>query len=242
MSILIAIRHGRSTSNSAGTLAGRTPGVELDETGVEQAGALGRRLAGVPVTRAITSPLERCLQTTRLVLESAGLDLTPEVDERVIETDYGQWSGKLLKDLADEPLWVTVQGSPDRARFPGGEAMADVRTRVVDAVLDWNSRLGDHDVWLLTSHGDPLAALLNWACGADFRHVQRLGVEPASASVILLPGAQPSPDDTKPSPKQPRILTMNSVEGALTRWTTLPERQPVVGGAAGPGQGTEPQD
>lgn len=223
MSILIAVRHGRSTSNSAGTLAGRTPGIDLDDTGVEQAIALGRRLRGVPLAAAVTSPLERCRRTTTLALESAGIDVTAAVDERVVETDYGHWSGRLLKELGEEPLWQTVQESPHDARFPGGEAMLDVRTRVVDAVLDWNERLGAMDVWMLASHGDPLAALLNWAAGADFRYVQRLGVDPGSASIILLPSEKVA---------QPRILTMNSLEGSLARWTTPPQEQ-VVGGAAG---------
>lgn len=223
MSILIAVRHGRSTSNAAGTLAGRTPGIDLDETGIEQARELGRRLVDVPLVAAVTSPLERCQQTTRLVLDSAGSDLSPAIDERVIETDYGQWSGRLLKDLADEPLWKTVQSTPQDARFPGGEAMRAVQDRVVAAVLDWNSRLGERDVWLLASHGDPLAALLNWASGADFRHVQRLGVDPASASIIVLP-SQKVP--------HPRIITMNSHAGALSRWTTPPQ-EAVVGGSAG---------
>ena len=223
MSILIAVRHGRSTSNAAGTLAGRTPGIDLDETGVEQAQELGRRLAGVRLAAAVTSPMERCQQTTRLVLQGAGSDLTPTPDERVIETDYGQWSGRLLKDLVEEPLWKSVQGTPQLAQFPGGEAMSAVQDRMVAAVLDWNARLDERDVWLVTSHGDPLAALLNWACGADFQHVQRLGVDPASASIIVLPSQSVS---------QPRIITMNSLEGDLSRWTT-PPKQAVVGGSAG---------
>lgn len=223
MSILIAVRHGRSTSNAAGTLAGRTPGIDLDDTGVEQAQQLGRRLVDVPLTMAVTSPMERCQQTTSLALGSAGIELSATLDDRVIETDYGQWSGRLLKDLVDEPLWKTVQGAPQLAQFPGGEAMSAVQDRIVAAVLDWNARLDERDVWLLTSHGDPLAALLNWASGADFQHVQRLGVDPGSASIIVLPS---------PNVPQPRIVTMNSVEGALSRWTTPPP-QPVVGGSAG---------
>ena len=167
--------------------------------------------------------MERCQQTTSLALEAAGIDLDAVLDDRVLETDYGQWSGRLLKDLADEPLWATVQGAPQDAQFPEGEAMRAVRDRVVEAVLDWNSRLADHDVWLLTSHGDPLAALLNWACGADFQHVQRLGVEPGSASIIVLPSQNLS---------QPRIVTMNSADGPLARWTSPPQ-QAVVGGSAG---------
>ncbi|MGA4508721.1 MSMEG_4193 family putative phosphomutase [Propionibacteriaceae bacterium G1746] len=225
MSILIAVRHGRSTSNAAGTLAGRTPGIALDETGVQQAVALGERLRGVTLAAAVTSPMLRCEQTMDLLLDAASSDLTSQIDDRLVETDYGQWSGRLLKDLADEPLWKVVQQRPDEAVFPGGESMLAVRDRVVDAVLDWNRRLAPTDVWVMASHGDPLAALLNWASGAEFRHVQRLGVDPASASIIVLPGEQLP---------HPRIITMNSVEGSLARWLAPPSEQ-TVGGSTGTG-------
>lgn len=227
MSILIAVRHGRSTSNTAGTLAGRSPGVDLDETGRDQARKLGERLRDVRLAAVVSSPMQRCQQTVELALEAAGVAAEVTIDERVIETDYGSWSGKLLKDLAQEPLWQTVQHRPQEARFPGGEAMVDVRDRMVNAVLDWNSRLAATDVWLLASHGDPLAALLNWTVGSEFAHVQRLGVDPASASVIMLPEAQTTSDG---EPASPRVIAVNTVEGPLARWCAPPAEQSVGGG------------
>lgn len=224
MSILIAVRHARSTANTAGILAGRLPGTLLDETGEQQARALGERLRGVPLHTVVSSPLERCLQTTSLALATAGSELEPTTDDRLLESNYGQWQGRALSELAQDPLWQVVQERPEEARFPDGEAMVEVRERIVDCVLDWDQRLPADAVWLLASHGDPLAALLNWAVGADFRHVQRLGLDPASASVIALPG---------PEGKPPRVLALNSIGGSLRRWTTT--SAPQVGGAADPG-------
>ena len=57
MPTVILVRHGRSSANTAGVLAGRAPGVHLDETGVTQAGAVGDRLAGVRLASAVTRPL-----------------------------------------------------------------------------------------------------------------------------------------------------------------------------------------
>ena len=222
MSILIALRHGRSTANTAGVLAGRTPGVDLDDTGVEQARALGARLAGIPLAAAISSPLPRCRRTLELALEAAASSTAIEVDDRLAETDYGAWSGRPLAELAKEPLWQVVQNTPQDAVFPAGEAMLDVRSRVVEAVLEHDSRLPDDAVWVLASHGDPLAALVNWAVGADFTHVQRIGLDPASASVLQLPGTRGA---------APRVLTMNSHEGSLARWVGGHHSQ-VVGGSA----------
>ncbi|MCT1460336.1 MSMEG_4193 family putative phosphomutase [Aestuariimicrobium sp. p3-SID1156] len=237
MSIVIAVRHGRSTANTAGVLAGRTAGVELDETGIEQARELGRRLEGVELAAVVTSPVQRCRQTVEHLLEAAGRDLAPHLDNRLVESDYGDWQGRALKDLADDPLWEVVQKAPSQARFPNGESMLEVQERVVDAVLDWNSRLPDTSVWLLASHGDPLAALVNWAVGAPFDNVQRIGLDPGSATVIALP-SNPASHDTGAGggedsdlARPPRVLTVNSPEGLLSRWTA--PAAPQVGGSRG---------
>ena len=71
--IVVLVRHGRSTSNVAGTLAGRTPGVELDEQGREQADTLARRLREISIDRLVSSPLQRCRQTLAPLAEESGL-------------------------------------------------------------------------------------------------------------------------------------------------------------------------
>ena len=67
MTTVLLIRHGRTSANTAGILAGRSPGVELDSTGEQQVQALGQRLAGVPLRTIISSPLRRCRQTAQAV-------------------------------------------------------------------------------------------------------------------------------------------------------------------------------
>ena len=65
MATLILARHGRTTANATGVLAGRSKGVHLDDKGVEQARAAAERLAGVPLAAVVSSPLERCRETSR---------------------------------------------------------------------------------------------------------------------------------------------------------------------------------
>ncbi|NEE43262.1 phosphoglycerate mutase, partial [Streptomyces sp. SID8455] len=92
MPTLILVRHGRSTANTAGVLAGRTPGVLLDERGTEQAAALPARLSALAIAAAVTSPLERCRQTLQPLLD-ARPGLSVHTEERISECDYGDWSG-----------------------------------------------------------------------------------------------------------------------------------------------------
>ncbi|MDO5683942.1 MAG: histidine phosphatase family protein, partial [Propionibacteriaceae bacterium] len=205
MTTLFLVRHGRSTANTAGVLAGRSDGVELDDTGREQAAAAGVRLAGVPLVAAISSPILRCGQTTDLLL--ADRDVPRELEHGLTECDYGDWTGKTLKDLAGEELWKTVQRQPSAAVFPGGEAMTGLWARAVGAVRQWDRVLradhGDHAAWVAVSHGDVIKAILADALGMHLDAFQRIMVDPASVSVIRYTDARPY------------VVTMNSVSGDL---------------------------
>ena len=140
MTLVLLIRHGRTTANSSGILAGWTKGVRLDERGEQQAGELAKRLAEVPLAAVVSSPLERCRQTSDIVL-SGREGVARHLDERIGECRYGDWTGRPLAELAKEPLWKVVQGHPSAARFPGpeGESMADMSARAVAAVREWNT-------------------------------------------------------------------------------------------------------
>ncbi|HEY0772985.1 MAG TPA: histidine phosphatase family protein [Nocardioidaceae bacterium] len=234
MATLILARHGRTTANATGVLAGRAKGVRLDETGVAQARAAGERLASLPLAAIVTSPLERCRDTAREVarLQPNGTTVAPE--KRLLECDYGSWTGRELKTLAKEPLWATVQAHPSAAVFPEGESMAQMMARSVAAVRDWDARVesehGPDAVWLAVTHGDVIKAVLADALGMHLDLFQRIGVDPASLSVVRY------------TPLRPFVLSMNSVAGDLsalkppkrrrTRRGRL-ESDAAVGGGAG---------
>ena len=57
MATVILVRHGRTTANTAGVLAGRSPGVRLDERGREQVARRGERLAGLPLRGIVATPV-----------------------------------------------------------------------------------------------------------------------------------------------------------------------------------------
>lgn len=186
MATLLLARHGRTAANASGVLAGRTA-VELDDDGKAQAKALAARLAGIPLAAFVTSPLQRCLQTSAFVAaERNGPE--PVVDERLIEVGYGSWEGRELKSLAKEPLWKVVQATPSAATFPDGESLRDVSARAVSAVRSIDARVeADHGpdaLWLAVSHGDVIKAILADALGLHLDQFQRILVDPASVSVI----------------------------------------------------------
>jgi probable phosphomutase (TIGR03848 family) len=193
---LLLLRHGRTTANATGILAGWTPGIALDEVGEAEADAVARRLAPVPLAAVVSSPLERCQQTAGAVL--AGRNGTaPVVDERFGECRYGDWTGRPLNKLVKEPLWKVVQQHPSAAVFPGpeGEGLAQTQARAVAAVRDWNARVaaehGAEAVWLACSHGDVIKAIVADALGLHLDMFQRIVADPCSVTVIRYTETRP---------------------------------------------------
>ncbi|MEE1942807.1 histidine phosphatase family protein [Streptomyces sp. TRM 70361] len=187
MPTLLLVRHGRSTANTSGVLAGRTPGVLLDEHGAAQAAALPARLAPIPLAAAVHSPLERCRQTLE-PLARARPELPLHTEERISECDYGDWTGRKLAELGEEPLMATVQQHPSAVAFPGGETMRGMQARAVDAVREWNERIerehGADATYLMCSHGDIIKALVADALGLHLDLFQRLHAEPCSVTAV----------------------------------------------------------
>jgi probable phosphomutase (TIGR03848 family) len=227
---VILLRHGRTTSNAGGILAGHQP-TELDDAGRAQAAAVGQRLgaADLPLAAVVTSPLIRCRQTMELALPGAD----PAVDDRLVECRYGDWEGQPLKTLAKQPLWRTVQAHPSAATFPNGESMAAMSARAVAAVRDWDARVtaerGPDAVWLACSHGDVIKAIVADAMGVHLDLFQRISVDPASVTVLRY------------TPLRPFLLRVNDAGGDLSglrppkrRRTRRPaSSDAVVGGGAG---------
>ena len=191
MTTVLLLRHGRTTANTGGVLAGWTPGVQLDETGAAQVQAVAERLAKVPLAAIVSSPLERCVQTAAAI--AAGRELEVQSDDRLGEARYGDWTGRAIKELAKEPLWKVVQQHPSAAVFPGpeGEGLAQTQARAVAAVREWNAKLGPDAVWLACSHGDVIKAILADALGLHLDQFQRIVVDPASISVVTYTETRP---------------------------------------------------
>lgn len=232
MPTCLLVRHGHSTSNGDGVLAGRLPGIHLTDRGREQVGALAARFAGVPVVRVVTSPLERCVETATTLADAVGLE--PELDDALQECAYGAWTGRKLAELAKEPLWATVQDAPGSARFPdhhryAAESLGEMAQRVVGAVRRIDAEVlaasGAGAMWVAVSHGDLVKAVLADATGAGLANFQRYTADPASVSVVRY------------GERHTFLLAANDLSPDLARFRPPPDEAPdadaVVGGSTG---------
>ena len=226
MATVLLVRHGRTTANATGLLAGRTPGVDLDDLGREQAARTGERIAAVPVAAVVSSPLERCAQTGQAVVARQPRTTPSRVEADLTECDYGRWQGRRLSELAAEDLWPVVQSQPSAVVFPGGESMAGMQARAVAAIRRHDAAIeADHGpgaVWVAVSHGDVIKSILADALGMHLDMFQRIEVGPASVSVVSY-GAS-----------RPRVWAVNTDAGDLSWLSKLgPSDDAPVGGGAG---------
>lgn len=226
MGTLILVRHGRTSANTAGILAGRAAGVRLDGTGREQVERTGARLAVVPLVAVVSSPLERCRQTAKALLDRQPGSTASLVERGLTECDYGQWQGRTLAELAKEPLWSVVQHQPSAVTFPGGESMAGMQARAVAAVrrhdAAFDAEHGAGAVWAAVSHGDVIKAVLADALGMHLDLFQRIAVGPASVSIVRY------------GSHRPEVVAMNTDGGDLSWLASAgPAGDAPVGGGAG---------
>jgi probable phosphoglycerate mutase len=232
VTLVLVVRHGL-TASTGKVLAGWTPGLVLDDRGRAQAGELGERLAGVRLDAIVASPLERCQQTAEIIAAALAERVPVQTDERLGECRYGDWTGRQLRHLAKEPLWPVVQAHPSAVRFPGpdGESMAHMQFRAVQAVLDWNARLGPKAAYLICSHADVIKSILADSLGLHLDLMQRIVVDPCSVSIIRY------------TPLRPFLVRMNDTGADIARLTRPPDKAarpavregdaPVGGGAGG---------
>ncbi|HEX5222226.1 MAG TPA: histidine phosphatase family protein [Verrucomicrobiae bacterium] len=182
MTTFYLVRHA-SNDLLPHTLAGRMPGVHLNEKGRREAERLADRLAPVPVHQIFSSPLERAKETANPLAKRLGLKM--EVAEALNEIDFGDWTGKRLAELDCLERWRRWNCCRGTARIPNGETMLEVQNRMVDALTLWRQRFPDETIALF-GHGDPIRATLLYFAGMPPDFIHRLEVSPAGVSIVEL--------------------------------------------------------
>jgi probable phosphomutase (TIGR03848 family) len=230
VAIVLLVRHGHSTANADGVLAGWSEGIGLTDAGREQAERLGERLRPLTLARVVSSPIQRCVETAAAALP----DLPASTHEGLGECHYGAWTGRRLAEVAQEDLWRVVQDDPAAAAFPRddayrAESLADMAARVIGTVRALDAEVeaehGRSAVWVAVSHGDPIKSVVAEAVGAGLAGLQRVRVDPGSVSAVHV------------SEQRMVLLASNTVAGDLARLVALPTAHDAgdstVGGGAG---------
>ncbi len=184
MPILLLIRHGENDYVKKHRLAGRLPGVHLNERGQQQAQALAEALKDVPLAAVYSSPLERAVETATPIASAHRLEV--QIEAGLLETHVGKWQGRSWKVLKRTKAWKIVQSAPSRFQFPEGETFYQCQSRVVatlDAIL---RRHKPKDIIACVFHADPIKLAVAHYIGLPLDHFQRLGCETGSVTILHL--------------------------------------------------------
>nr|MDQ3879331.1 histidine phosphatase family protein [Actinomycetota bacterium] len=149
MTVFFLVRHA-VTSHTGHKLTGWLPDVHLTDEGREQAEATAQALRGVHFEGIFSSPIDRTLETARIV--AAPHKLRVSVRKSLGEVEYGRWTDRPLKSLMRTRLWRTVQSWPSGATFPDGESLREVQNRAIDEIE--TIRAGHRGPVCVVSHGD----------------------------------------------------------------------------------------
>jgi probable phosphomutase (TIGR03848 family) len=200
MPVVLLIRHGENDVMHR-SLAGRLPGVHLNEPGRGQAAALIERLKNLPVNVIYSSPLERALETAEPLAGTRGLPV--QVIPGLIEIDYGQLQGKTYKQLQRINVWKMLQEEPSRVQFPGGESLPGALRRVTAALDQIIESHAKNEVIVCFTHADVVRLAVAYYLHMLLNDFQRLSVAPASITGLLL------------GEGTPQLLFMNLTSGVL---------------------------
>lgn len=184
MRVLLA-RHGETPWNAEGRYQGQED-IPLSPVGEAQARALGERLRGIVITRAVASPLSRARSTAALALgERAGLLTT---DAGLMEIGHGDWEGLLASEIRqrDPERLQAWRESPETVQMPGagGESLQQVFDRAWPALLRAGEGLGDDDTLLVVAHDAVNRVILCHLLGIPFRRLWTFRQAPTTLNLL----------------------------------------------------------
>lgn len=181
MTTILLIRHGETDYNRNGKMAGRMPGVPLNDKGRVQAAAVAVALAKAPIKHIYASPIERAQETASYLAKLLNMEIL--ISEGINETDIGDWTGKSVKECSKLKLWDTVVNHPEDLTFPGGESFAYIQERASAEVKAIAERHPDELVACFT-HADIIRLVAAHYLNMPLNSFQRLGSDNCSITVI----------------------------------------------------------
>lgn len=184
MPLLLLIRHGENEFVKTGKMAGRLPGVHLNERGRKQASELAEALKQVPLKAIYSSPLERAIETAEPIADGRKLEIQLRPD--LMDNDIGKWQGRSLKQLSRTKKWKIVQSAPSRFTFPEGESFLQTQTRLASCLDEIVASHKPKDIVAVVFHADPIKLAVAHYLGMPLDHFQRLGCDTGSVAVLYL--------------------------------------------------------
>ena len=186
---IILVRHGQTDANREGRFQGASD-APLNQTGLCQAQALGRRLSSEDLDAVYSSPQTRALQTASPIARAHSLSIDPLQDLR--ELDIGDLDGLRGPDLRERYPYVLEQWRVNvgALTMPGGESIVGLQERTWNAVLHIRDIHSQGTVAAI-SHNFAIQSILLKALGMDLRNFQRIRQDLAAITELDFTNGDP---------------------------------------------------
>jgi len=186
MTRVYLVRHGTTEWNQEEIFRGRVD-CKLNDTGLAEARALEAYFRDVVIDSAYSSPLSRATETAKAVAVSRGLSVIP--DPAFIDMDYGEWQGLPSKEVEERypDLYRLWRERPQDVTFPGGENLAQVRTRAWEG-LGRVVQQNPGKTVLVVSHRVITKVLICAALGLDDSHFWQIKQDTAAVNCFEYTG------------------------------------------------------
>ena len=157
--MIIFLRHAQAENNTKRILAGRTEGVPLTKTGIEQAERIAKYLAPIDISAIYSSPIERAKHTAEIVAKNCSLDVV--LDERLTEINMGKFTRMNYDDMFAKygNIFLKFYENDPVISEHKVETFPDVQKRVLDMVDHVLKKHNNENVILVT-HMDPIKSIL----------------------------------------------------------------------------------
>lgn len=181
---LYFVRHGETVNNKENIFNGGSVNPVLNEEGQKEAKRLGDYLRDVKFDACFSSPLKRAYSTAQLVLgENRFLVPKIEIMKDLIEMNLGDWDGKSIKGLENEPQTKNYFESP--ANFDAAsihaESYLETQKRGYIAIQKIYQNSNGKKNILIASHGLFLNTVLKTLNGIPLNDVRKNGMLPTSS-------------------------------------------------------------
>jgi len=157
--MIIFLRHAQAENNTKRILAGRTEGVPLTKTGIEQAERISEYLKPLDISAIYSSPIERASHTAEIVAKNRSLEVV--LDERLTEIDMGKFTRMNYDDMFAKygNIFLKFYENDPVISEHEVETFPDVQKRVLDMIEHVLKKHNNENVILVT-HMDPIKSML----------------------------------------------------------------------------------
>jgi len=181
--MIIFLRHAQAENNTKRILAGRTEGVPLTKTGIEQAERITKYLASIDISAIYSSPIERASHTAEIVAKNRSLEVV--LDERLTEIDMGKFTRMNYDDMFAKygNIFLKFYENDPVIAEHEVETFPDVQKRILDMVDHVLKKHKNENVILVT-HMDPIKSMLAKVMNLLPETLFELVIENASLTII----------------------------------------------------------